>query len=170
MKVKTETAVTLVFPFPPSVNTMYMQGKNHGQKFPTKKTKEYKKAVASLHANFDKEPMKGHVQVTTVLVPPDTRARDVDNYQKALLDGLTDLKVFEDDSQIRQINAYMLQKDTDYNKGYAIVTVAEIELSAFETLQVLARKHLDRLVNSSRLSKEQMLSFIKPTKKNGMLE
>jgi hypothetical protein len=42
-------------------------------------------------------------EVHIVLFPPDQRRRDIDNYNKALFDALTQTGVWEDDSQVKRM-------------------------------------------------------------------
>jgi crossover junction endodeoxyribonuclease RusA len=48
--------------------------------------------------------MTGRVQVFIVLCPPDRRVRDIDNYEKPLIDALTHAHVWQDDSQIDDLH------------------------------------------------------------------
>lgn len=113
--------IDYVFCFPPSVNTMYMQGKSHGQKFATKKLKEFKKSVKYLYPR--QTPRKGPLAITLYLYPPDKRVRDLDNYIKASLDGLTHIGAIVDDCHIKSINAYMGKPIPRYNKGLVYIVV-----------------------------------------------
>lgn len=155
-----------IFPFPPSVNTMYFQGKNHGQKFASGKAKAYKKMLQTLHADPERVPILGHLHVTTLLVPPTTNRRDIDNFQKALLDGLTELNIIGDDSQIVELNTKILQKIPRYNRGFAVITIRKLDISKLDILLDMCKKAINKLFSSSGLSELEMLSFIKPTKKN----
>ena len=114
---------TILFPFPPSVNTLYFQGPKHGQKFLSKKGKEYKKMLQAMYSDDDRVPYDGPVAVEIELGVPDKRARDLDNHFKALLDGLVDLNYIKDDSQVVHINGRFAPKHAVLNKGYAIIRV-----------------------------------------------
>lgn len=112
-----------LFCWPPSVNTLYFQGKSHGQKFLSKKGKEYKKMLHHMYADDDIIKFTDPVSVKITLVPPDKRIRDIDNYNKAILDGLVDLGIIEDDSQIKHLDVQMLEPAIDYKKGCAIIQI-----------------------------------------------
>jgi crossover junction endodeoxyribonuclease RusA len=114
---------TLIFPWPPSVNSLYMQGKTHGQKFLTKKGKEYKRALHDLYSDDERYPFTVPIKISMDLIPPDSRNRDSDNYVKAVFDGLTQLGYIEDDSQIKQHTVNMWVKHPDFNKGLVIITM-----------------------------------------------
>lgn len=119
---------TYVFPYPPSVNTLYFQGKNHGQKFMSQKGKDYKKAISVLYRQ--QETLTGKLEVFLDLYPPDNRVRDIDNYTKAVLDGLTQLDIVEDDSQIIKLVTRMKKPLSKYNRG--LVTIKIVSCSDFE--------------------------------------
>lgn len=63
------------------------------------------------------------VRMYVALCPPDRRRRDVDNYSKALLDGLVEAKVLEDDSLIRDLR--IVWADTTPG-GKAVVTIRKL--------------------------------------------
>lgn len=157
--------VQFIFPFPPSVNTMFFQGKNHGQKFLSKRAKEYKQALQALYADVARVPMHGDLEVQLYLVPPDARRRDVDNYLKAVLDGLTELNIIEDDSQIGMLNVRMLNKITRYNRGFVIVQVLSLE-NEFEFYTGVCDLSMKKEIDNGSNPDETLLYFIKPTKKN----
>ena len=119
---------TYVFPYPPSVNTLYFQGKNHGQKFMSQNGKDYKKAISVLYRQ--QETLTGKLEVFLDLYPPDNRVRDIDNYTKAVLDGLTQLDIVEDDSQIIKLVTRMKKPLSKYNRG--LVTIKIVSCSDFE--------------------------------------
>ncbi len=48
-------------------------------------------------------PSSELAEVRIVLYPPDQRRRDIDNYNKALFDALTQTGVWEDDSQVKRM-------------------------------------------------------------------
>ncbi|STA74387.1 Crossover junction endodeoxyribonuclease rusA [Citrobacter freundii] len=49
------------------------------------------------------KPVNVNVEVNIVLFPPDNRRRDLDNYNKALFDALTNARVWEDDCQVKRM-------------------------------------------------------------------
>ncbi len=115
----------LVFPWPPSINSLYCQGRTHGQKFMTKTGKAYKQKIIELHANDDMNPVTVPIKVRIELFPPDRRTRDIDNYIKPILDGLKFLEIIEDDSLINTLLVLKHAKNLKYNKGLALVYIKE---------------------------------------------
>ncbi len=65
----------------------------------------YRVAVRSLvlGAKISEIPLRGQLEVSVTLCPPDRKRRDEDNFAgKALFDALTKAGVWGDDSQIRR--------------------------------------------------------------------
>ena len=112
-----------VFPWPPSINSLYCQGKTHGQKFLTKQGKAYKQKIIELYANDDMDPINEAIKVRIELFPPDRRTRDIDNYIKPLLDGLKFLEIVADDSVITTLAVIKHEKNIKFNKGLALVYI-----------------------------------------------
>lgn len=88
----------ITLPFPPSVNTLYPIVR--GRKILSKKGREYKQEVKKILDGIDYEMITGNIDMCISLILPDNRRRDIDNYNKALLDCLTEQKVYKDDSQV----------------------------------------------------------------------
>lgn len=86
-------------PFPPSVNTVTAVVR--GRKITSAKGRQYRKeAVSSIAEQHTGPPLTGRLDVTVVLMPPDRRQRDIDNYSKACLDAITAAGVWGDDDQV----------------------------------------------------------------------
>ena len=120
---KKEGLVSLELPFPPSVNTYYAVVR--GRKILSKKGREYKKSVAlaaQLHGIKGKN-MEGRLAVRIDLYPPDRRRRDVDNYTKAILDGITKAEAWGDDEQVDHLVVHRCEK---VKGGLAVVTITQI--------------------------------------------
>jgi len=98
--------IELYLPFPPTVNNYYV--KTSRGVFISQKGRKFRDIVHSAVV----EQLGGAVAIDSrmlveiVLFPPDKRRRDVDNYNKALLDALTHAGVWEDDSLIDQLFIY----------------------------------------------------------------
>lgn len=91
----------LELPFPPSVNACYRaipRGKICANIL-SKKGREYKERIAGLMGEKPAMLTDARLMVQIRLFMPDLRRRDVDNYNKILLDSLSGY-VWEDDSQI----------------------------------------------------------------------
>jgi len=96
--------IELSLPFPPSVNTYW--GFHGHRRFLTKKANEFKELVASAlkqHSSFGDQLLS----VSLEFYPPDRRIRDIDNPVKPLLDSLVAAGLFDDDSQIKELNIKM---------------------------------------------------------------
>jgi len=68
-------------------------------------------------------PLQGALAMTIELCPPDRRRRDVDNFDKAILDSLTAAGVWGDDSQV--IDRRTVFGDV-IRGGQAICTISEV--------------------------------------------
>ncbi len=95
--------VLLEVPFPPSVNSYYRSIRRGRicQSILSEKGREY--ALSVLEKIGPQKPLQGRLAVSVELFPPDRRKRDLDNYMKSLLDALTKIGVWEDDSQIDRL-------------------------------------------------------------------
>ncbi|EED3355280.1 RusA family crossover junction endodeoxyribonuclease [Salmonella enterica subsp. enterica] len=99
----------LVLPFPPSVNTYYRapnKGSLKGKHLISERGRKYRKAVySSVLWAYGGLPraINIDVEVKIILYPPDNRRRDLDNYNKALFDALTNSHVWEDDQQVKRM-------------------------------------------------------------------
>ncbi|MGE4442724.1 MAG: RusA family crossover junction endodeoxyribonuclease [Desulfomicrobium sp.] len=95
--------VRLNLPWPPSTNKTWRRSRSHMHL--SKKTTMYRVAVRSLvlGAKISEIPLRGQLEVSVTLCPPDRKRRDEDNFAgKALFDALTKAGVWGDDSQIRR--------------------------------------------------------------------
>ena len=85
-------------PFPPSINQYYRRtGK---RTLISRNGRAFREKVCSIIANSGIEKLDGPLEVHLELYPPDKRKRDVDNYQKSLLDAMEKGGVYKNDSQI----------------------------------------------------------------------
>lgn len=89
--------IRLVLPYPPSMNTYWRRVGN--KTVLSKKGREYKALVGRMCNLEHLEPVPGPLALTILAFPPDNRARDLDNIQKAILDSLTGW-AWQDDSQV----------------------------------------------------------------------
>ncbi len=153
---------TFIYPWPPSINSLYFQGKSHGQKFLSKKGKEYKQKLVELYANDDMEPITEPVMITIDLFPPDRRTRDIDNYIKPLLDGLKFLEVLQDDSLIAELRVIKHEKQLDYNKGGALISIIKFD----NNVSNLGDKIRNFLSKTGLNTDEYMLNFHVETKRS----
>lgn len=99
----------LTLPFPPTVNSYYrapVKGALKGKHLISESGRKFKKnvyaAVVTQYGGIPK-PVTVDVEVNITLYPPDRRRRDLDNYNKALFDALTNARVWADDSQVKRM-------------------------------------------------------------------
>jgi crossover junction endodeoxyribonuclease RusA len=90
--------IDLTLPFPPSVNGYWRH--NRGVTHISRRGRDFRDAVAEIISGLSIETILGPMLIELTLFPPDKRRRDVDNYQKGLLDALEVAGVYNDDSQI----------------------------------------------------------------------
>ena len=92
--------IYLELPFPPTVNSYY--SKTQRGIYISRKGREFRDMCADEchEQNAYGLLLFDRLQVDVILYPPDRRRRDLDNYMKALLDSLTQAKVWEDDEQV----------------------------------------------------------------------
>lgn len=156
-------SVELILPFPPSVNSLYFQGKTHGQKFLSKKGREYKKMLVDLHSNDDLNPITEPLFVQITIVPPDNRMRDLDNYIKPILDGIKYLEMIEDDSQVQVLLVSKEAPNIKYNKGLVVVKMSDISgLIGFDLEDRLDLEQLENMM--SLFDSDDLVHFIKDSK------
>lgn len=98
--------IKLELPWPPSVNHYWRMG--HNRIYLGAEGKRYKAIVNGLVRTARVSPLTGHLGVQMIAHPPDRRRRDLDNLQKCLWDSIGAAGLYEDDSQIKHIAAWML--------------------------------------------------------------
>jgi len=120
--------ITLVLPWPPSVNTYWRSpstGKLAGRTLISERGRAYRKEVADAVTLAGKPKAdQGRLEVAIIAAPPDRRRRDLDNLPKAILDALTHAGVIEDDSLIDDLR---IVRGEVYPGGKVRVGVAVLE-------------------------------------------
>lgn len=120
----------LTLPFPPSVNAYWRSpnsGPLKGRTLVSAKGREYQSdACAAIIEQLRKlpKPSSAPAAVEIVLFPPDARRRDIDNYNKALFDALTNAGIWEDDSQIKRM---LVEWGPVTQKGKVEITISKYE-------------------------------------------
>ena len=92
--------LTLDLPYPPSINHYW---RRVGQRTVlSREGRTFRKNVCALLGGGGprKPPAGGRIALAMDAFPPDRRRRDLDNIQKAVLDGLQHAGIYEDDSQV----------------------------------------------------------------------
>lgn len=91
---------------PPSVNSLWINKPNG--RYKSKRGKIFENlACDELKNQFRYKPLTSGLKVHIWLYFKDKRKRDIDNYNKAILDSMTEI-VYEDDSQIEELNVKKL--------------------------------------------------------------
>ena len=91
---------------PPSVNTLWVN--KHRGRYKSKRGKEFEETACSeLKSQFRYKPLASSLKIHIRLYFKDKRKRDIDNYNKAILDSMTKI-IYEDDSQIEELNVKKL--------------------------------------------------------------
>lgn len=91
-------------PWGPSVNGMRAVFRN--RLITTKRGRDYHKAVIDRMESLglSGEALDGRLHVSMVLYPPTLRKYDIDNYCKAVFDGLSNSGFWLDDEQVISLN------------------------------------------------------------------
>lgn len=101
--------LTYTLPWPPSVNH-YWRSVLIGGKPRTllsKEGREFKQAAVGAvlqQRRGPSAPLSGRLAIAVTLFPPDRRRYDLDNRLKAVLDSLTEARVWEDDRHVKIIH------------------------------------------------------------------
>lgn len=115
----------LTLPWPPTVNgyRIPVQMGKRCQLVSTNEGKKYVKRVGEALITQKYQSFVTNVEVMIELYPPDKRQRDIDNYNKALLDALVKNHVLSDDSLIKKLTIEMKEK---VRGGEVKLTISEV--------------------------------------------
>ena len=96
-------------PWPPSVNHYWRHVVINGRPrtLLSKEGRAYKLAAADAvrqQRRGPSAPLSGRLAIAVTLFPPDRRRYDLDNRLKAVLDSLTEARVWEDDRHVKIIH------------------------------------------------------------------
>lgn len=96
-------------PWPPSVNHYWRHVVINGRPrtLLSKEGRAYKLAAADAvrqQRRGPSAPLSGRLAIAVTLFPPDRRRYDLDNRLKAVLDSLTEARVWEDDRNVKIIH------------------------------------------------------------------
>lgn len=120
--------IAIKLPFPPSTNQYYRSirmGKGV-RTLISEKGRQYRDAVVGecCIAHLTNTLLGGRLAVKITLCPPDRRKRDLDNFNKGLLDALTHAGLWGDDSQIDDLHNL---RGPVVKGGHVLVEVREAE-------------------------------------------
>jgi crossover junction endodeoxyribonuclease RusA len=104
--------INITLPFPPSTNTYYRNVRVGSKQFTkiSERGRKYKTECFWLLKQQKACKRLSHsLRVTITLFPPDAKRRDLDNFNKALLDVMTHAGVYLDDSQIDHLTIVRAQ-------------------------------------------------------------
>lgn len=89
--------ITLVLPFPPSVNRLWRASKGGGVYRSAKYSDWRRLAMWQIAGQSKGKKIEGPYKLTILAVRPDKRKRDLGNLEKAISDILVSQKIVEDD-------------------------------------------------------------------------
>ena len=95
-------SLSLVLPFPPSVNACWRTVR--GTMIISEKGRKFRaNAIAAVYDQLRKRPIAitENVSVIVKMYPPTNHRRDIDNYLKAPFDALTYANIWKDDDQVK---------------------------------------------------------------------
>ena len=102
-----DTIEQLIFwlPWPPTINSYWKPIR--GGIYLSSKGRKYRQMVEeSMREQMPGVSIDERVMVEVTLFPPDAKTRDVDNYNKGVLDALTHCEFWSDDSLVDQLFVY----------------------------------------------------------------
>ncbi|MBA4174751.1 MAG: hypothetical protein C0511_19390 [Hyphomicrobium sp.] len=109
-------------PYPPSVNHIWRRVGN--RTLISREGRRFRKDACSALAVMRVVRMNGRLEVRVTVCPPDSRRRDLDNVQKALLDALAKGGAYRDDSQIDRL---IVERGPVMPGGKVLVELTEIK-------------------------------------------
>ncbi len=131
--------LTLVLPYPPSVNGYYATVGN--RRIVSKRGLAYRQSVVRTVPRI--RALEGSLWMDVDLYPPSKRRYDVDNTAKALLDALTHAGIWQDDSQVFRL---CLTKRDVLRDGQAVVRIGRWDASLeAASIRQIARSHASML-------------------------
>ena len=124
-----------------SVNKYYRSWQ--GRVLISKDGREFKKEVDLMLNNYEK--IKGQIKLTLILHFKDKRKRDLDNYNKVLIDCLKN-KLFEDDDQI-----YQLYMEKHIGCGFNKIS---IDIESINVEQIKSPENIKSKINENNENDE----------------
>lgn len=122
------SAITLILPFPPSMNTYWRspsRGALKGRVLISENGRRFRlNVIADILEHFNgrtPKPITGDISLQLVLFPPTAHRRDLDNFIKAIQDALTHAGIWNDDSQVKHLDIEWGEKVAG---GKSVVTIS----------------------------------------------
>lgn len=97
-------SISLVLPFPPSVNACWRNV--NGRTLISEKGRKFRgSAIVAIYEQLKRKPIAitQPVSVKVKMYPPTNHKRDIDNYLKAPFDALTHANIWKDDDQVKKV-------------------------------------------------------------------
>ena len=153
-----------------SVNKYYRSWQ--GRVLISKDGREFKKEVDLLLNNYEK--VLGKIKLTLILHFKDKRKRDLDNYNKVLIDCLKN-KLFEDDDQIYQlymekhigcgfnkisIDIESINIESPVNEKIKEKKKNDIEINKENTEEIKVEKNIKRKIKKPKTLKKTVIDMI----------
>ena len=153
-----------------SVNKYYRSWQ--GRVLISKDGREFKKEVDLLLNNYEK--ILGKIKLTLILHFKDKRKRDLDNYNKVLIDCLKN-KLFEDDDQIYQlymekhigcgfnkisIDIESINIESPVNEKIKEKKKNDIEINKENTEEIKVEKNIKRKIKKPKTLKKTVIDMI----------
>jgi len=153
-----------------SVNKYYRSWQ--GRVLISKDGREFKKEVDLLLNNYEK--VLGKIKLTLILHFKDKRKRDLDNYNKVLIDCLKN-KLFEDDDQIYQlymekhigcgfnkisIDIESINIESPVNEKKKKKKKNDIEINKENTEEIKVEKNIKRKIKKPKTLKKTVIDMI----------
>jgi crossover junction endodeoxyribonuclease RusA len=113
---------TFTAPFPPSINGYWRTVRN--RQIISKRGRDYRASILKYFKILGLEDLliDKRVKVSMMLNPPTLRSYDVDNFTKAVFDGMTHAGFWVDDSQMQELTVIKGEKI----KGGNVIVKVEI--------------------------------------------
>jgi len=105
---------------PISVNAAYRTWR--GRVLISAKGREFKQIICKKLTELNLTKIEGKIEMSIIYYFKDNRCRDIDNYQKVLIDCMKDI-LFEDDKMIYKL---ILEKHIGYGSNKIIIDIKSI--------------------------------------------
>jgi crossover junction endodeoxyribonuclease RusA len=126
---------TIKLPFPPSSNTLFKTITTPRGKIiraPSRAYREWREYARTLIQVTKPPRFAKPVMISLLLVPPDTKARDADNYAKAVLDALSFMSVIPDDNSAHIRELRIIWDNPDDEEPRVMVTIELADMTGIK--------------------------------------